>query len=94
MCFRPEIPFEDMLASLWSQAYGEIVSIVREKHLEGSELLWDKPFCNIEGIVVSSDGCLNFIDTRHHIIIAEDLPDEILFESYRKVYCSFIRNNK
>ena len=90
MCTRPEIPFDDMLASLWSQAYSEIISIFKENRLECVKVFFDKPMYDVFGITVAND-VVYFINKYGDLKNAEDFPDEVLFGGYHALYIALTK---
>ena len=86
---RKEIPFDDKLASLWSKAYSEIVSIVKDSQMINKEIVF--PLNNyIKGIIVSSDGCIELIKENGERDIVENFDDEWIYYAYNIVYHSLV----
>jgi hypothetical protein len=84
---RKEVLFDDMLASLWSEAYAEIVSMVREAQLVDKELFLQGN-AYIVGVMVDSNGCLEFINKNGVKDNAENYDDEWMYSVYKMVYHS------
>lgn len=83
---RQPIHFDDILESLWSQAYGEIVSIVKE-HQQIGRIIPIK--CNnlgIIGVFVDAYCTLNFLDRFQALRAAEEHPDSTMFEVYKILF--------
>lgn len=83
---RLQIHFDDTLESLWSQAYGEILSIIKEQKLIGSIISIRCKNSGIIGVFVDDYGTLNFLDRYQTLRIAEDYSDSVIFEVYKVLF--------
>lgn len=83
---RQQIYFDDILESLWSQAYGEIVSIVKEQHLVGQTISITSIDPSVSGIFVDDNGALHFLDKYQTLRMAEDFSDSTMFEVYKTLF--------
>lgn len=83
---RQQIHFDDILESLWSQAYGEIVSMVKEQKLIGRMVSIECKDSGIIGVFVEDNCSLSFLDKYHTLKVAEDYSDFTMFEVYKNLF--------
>lgn len=83
---RQQILFDDILESLWSQAYVEIVSIVKEQNLIGKIISINCNNLGIIGVFVDDYLTLNFLDRFQTLRIAEEYSDSTMFEIYKILF--------
>lgn len=91
MNIRQQIYFDDILESLWSQAYGEILSIVKEQQHIGRTISVNCKEYGIIGIFVDDYSTLYFLDCYHTLRVAEDYSDYAMFGVYKVLFEYFYR---